>query len=183
MLELPMPFFQLVRSFVELVFGKLPFPVLQGLFWVRGFARYGENLKCAFALRVPFYCWSWKVHDPITSENGARYLRRQFRRHCLIARQSCSKAYKASPGFWSRSAKPSHKCSDVSGLYQLQWRVRDGFAPSSVSCMHKSRFIYIKLRSSVNRGVCPWIKNPALWKKKPGNQMGWAYSKNVIICL
>lgn len=27
MLELPMPFFQLVRGFVELVFGKLPFPV------------------------------------------------------------------------------------------------------------------------------------------------------------
>ena len=27
MLELPMPFFQFVRSFVELVFGKLPFPV------------------------------------------------------------------------------------------------------------------------------------------------------------
>ena len=49
------------------------------------------NPKMCVCIACPFLLLKLKSPRPITSENGARNLRRQFRRHCLIARQSCTR--------------------------------------------------------------------------------------------
>ena len=89
----PCPGFKAAIGFTQSFSGEMnpPFQYPSRAFLSSRFCPIQGKPKMCVCIACPFLLLKLKSPRSITSENGARNLRRQFRRHCLIARQPCTR--------------------------------------------------------------------------------------------